>query len=772
MLHKDDDLHDAIAKIPQHVALPVNMRPVDTLSLGENCMHKDGSLVNKLRNEEEKKESILTFGGQYCAIFTSYEKSSNENPSHNTCCVMQSTSIGGCGGRVGGVHATFLTKEIINQGIKWLRGNAYAEKDPGSVADALQEYLNALKEVIPLQNPSELSLNHASDFIKQREWPDDSQEDRTSVLKLIEQYSRMESNSELSKACCLARRFIYKHLAKQTKIVAHAVDGIHRLTALECVLIGYQQPEEDDYAVRLPHAETSLAINAMVPTETELRDEDFINIMKDISSECQQSFGSLQPHSKKVFFAAMIRHLDELCKGGGGRRSPFFLMKMTTNSVENQIAYFAYLIIKVVRDKKHVQNYRMVPNMHLETLVEEKDEETWTNLFKNKNNKFSFLWDDGKFSLLNFIYCHSDIFNMNRYKRDGGFNAEVFELVQVLLWSRISQETYNGLINFFTTNRVSSTVTQVSASDKDGKMTDRWISGFLDTVTTSVYYSYKVINKAKKNSSKDFEILLMGLIKSAIVNTTDFFSEYGLDPSPPDWFKQVQEKMEDQELIMRAIGDVLETKGTAKEKNVNAISENFSKYMINNLRDNFVAFLRTAFAFYLQLRIFNKTRGRSNLQQQHLDNSLGKKRTIIVMEDTNQKWTACIKEYASKIARDQFSGERLEGNILLMTRHFIDSKNHVQSMKAKKYNKPVEEEVITTPEHQVMKELMTSIQSLKEADFPTYIEELISNNSLDEDTKDKAEKLVELFQKLFNKGSDESNRKDDDGDSSRVDDYF
>jgi hypothetical protein len=71
-----------------------------------------------------------------------------------------------------------------------------------------------------------------------------------------------------------------------------------------------------------------------------------------------------------------------------------------------------------------------------------------------------------------------------------------------------------------------------------------------------------------------------------------------------------------------------------------------------------------------------------------------------------------------------------------------------------------------------MKELMTSIQSLKEADFPTYIEELISNNSLDEDTKDKAEKLVELFQKLFNKGSDESNRKDDDGDSSRVDDYF
>ena len=765
MLHKDDDLQNAEAKIPQHVALPVNYRKVDTLSLGENCMHKNNSLVNKLRKEKEKDDSILSNGGQFCVIFTSYEKSSNENPSHNTntCCVMESTYIGG-GGGVGGFHATLLTKEIINQGIKWLRGNAYAEKDLGSVADALQEYLNALKEVIPLQNPSELSLEYARDFIESREWSDDSQDDRTFVLGLIEKYSPMESNNELSNTCCLARRFIYKHLAKQTKIVAHVVDGIHRLTALECVLIGYQQ-QTDNYAVRLPHAGINLAITPVVPLELDLESKDFLDDMKKISSECQQSFGSLQPHSKKVFFAAMIRHLNELCKSG--RRSPFFWMKITTktNSVENQIAYFAYLVIKVIRDKKHVQNYRMVPNMNLETLVKENDEKTWTILFKNKNDKFSFLWDDGKFSLVNFIRCHSDIFNINRYARDG-FNAEVFQLAQVLLWSRISKDTYKQLINFFTTNRVSSTITQISASDKDGKMTDRWISGFFDTVTTSVYYSYKVITKGK-NSSKDSEILLMGLIKSAIVGTTDFFSEYGLNPSPPDWFKDVQEKMADQNLIMRAIEDVLESKG--REKDVNAVYENFSKYMINNLQDNFVAFLRTAFAFYLQLRIFNKTGGRSTLQPQtlqHLDNSSEKKRTIIVMEDTNRKWTACIKEYASKIATDQFSGDLLEGNILLMTRHFIGSKKHVQSMRAKKYNKPVEEEVITAPEHQVMKKLMTSIQSLKEGDFPTHVQKLISNNSFDENTKEKAERLVELFQKLFNKGSDESNSKDD------GDDYF
>lgn len=762
MLHKDDDLQNAKAKIPQHVALPVNVRKVDTLSLGENCVHKEICLVNLLRKEEEKNDSsILANGGQFCVIFTSYDE--NPSPNTNTCQmnVMQSTSMN----EVSNFHATHLTEEIINQGIKWLRGSSYAEKDFGSVADALQEYLNALKEVIPLQNPSELSLNHASKFIDSREWSDDSQKDKTLVLDCIEKYSRMESNSELSKACCLARRFIYKYLAKQTKIVAHVLDGIHRLTALECLLIGYQQPDTDNYAVRLPHAGTNLPITSMVPPELDLESKDFLDDMKKISSECQQSFGSLQPHSKKVFFAAMILHLNEQIKlNRGWRKIQFF---MTTKPVDKQIEHFAKLIIKVICDKKHVENnYRMVPNMNLETLVEEKDEDSWTNLFKtNKNGQFSFLWDDKKLTLVNFIHCHSDIFNKNRYARDG-FNAEVFELVQVLLWSRISQETYHQLLNFFTTNRVSSTVTQISASDKNGKMTDRWVSGFVDSVTTSVYYSYKIITEGK-NSSKDSEILLMELIKSAIKGTTDFFSEYGLHPSPPDWFKNVQEKMEDKSLIVTAIQDVLDSKGKF-DKDVNAIYDAKDPKYMNSLQDDFVAFLRTAFAIYLDFRILNKTRGRSNLKTKH--DSLKEKRTVIVAEDTNQTWTACITEYASRFAEVEFSGERLEGNILLMTRHFVGSKGYTAFMKAKKFNKPVEGEVITTPEHQVMEKFMTSIQSLQEKEFPSYVQTLINNNTFDEKTKEKAETLVELFQKLSNNDRDES--KSQDGDSGVDDNFF
>ena len=54
---------------------------------------------------------------------------------------------------------------------------------------------------------------------------------------------------------------------------------------------------------------------------------------------------------------------------------------------------------------------------------------------------------------------------------------------------------------------------------------------------------------------------------------------------------------------MRAIQEVLESKGKF-DKDVNAIYEKESKYMIN-LQDNFVAFLRTAFAIYLDSRILN-----------------------------------------------------------------------------------------------------------------------------------------------------------------------
>jgi hypothetical protein len=167
-------------------------------------------LVNKLR-KDKKDPSILTNGGQYCFIFTSYncyENSYDEKPTPSTNTVMHSTSME----EVSHFHGTELTMEIIIQGIKWLRGNAYANENLGSVPDALQEYLDALKEMIPLQNPSGLSLDNAVDFIEGRKWSSDNQDDMNLVLDHIKRYPDTESKSELVMACCLVRQFIYKHM--------------------------------------------------------------------------------------------------------------------------------------------------------------------------------------------------------------------------------------------------------------------------------------------------------------------------------------------------------------------------------------------------------------------------------------------------------------------------------------------------------------------------------------------------------------------------------
>jgi hypothetical protein len=86
MLHQNDNLQDK-AKIPDYCACPVNVRKVNTTLLGEKCIKDNKGLVNLLRKEKkDTSPSILTTGGIFNFIFTSYDVTS-ENP----CAVMHST---------------------------------------------------------------------------------------------------------------------------------------------------------------------------------------------------------------------------------------------------------------------------------------------------------------------------------------------------------------------------------------------------------------------------------------------------------------------------------------------------------------------------------------------------------------------------------------------------------------------------------------------------------------------------------------------------------
>jgi len=364
-------------------------------------------------------------------------------------------------------------------------------------------------------------------------------------------------------------------------------------------------------------------------------------------------------------------------------------------------------------------------------------------------------------TLVNVIRNYSDVFNQNRYTRDG-FNAEVFELAHVLLWSRISQETYNQLINCFTTNTVSSTVDQLNARDKDGKMTDQWVSGLVDTVVTSVYYSYKVVVKGQ-NRSEYSEQWLMRLIKSAIQGTTEFFNEQGLNPCPPSWFKEVQKKLVDKDLIERAIKEVHASKGT-RGMDLNAI---YSKYT-PNMQENFITFIRVAFAVNLHFCIVkNQKRGKPTLLQISTDfptECIGNIRIFHLVDDMESKVTTCIKEWYTKIAEGTCT---LDDQIVRVTRHFLEAKRYQLYWVSKKENKKTDNQ----EDDDLISKLMKNLLSLKQTNYPSYLQHKIESHCFDDESEAEAESLLKLFQELETSHEDgnEESGVEDGGDGEKED---
>ncbi len=90
-------------------------------------------------------------------------------------------------------------------------------------------------------------------------------------------------------------------------------------------------------------------------------------------------------------------------------------------------------------------------------------------------------------SVQHIISKSPDLGSKHQYSRMG-FNAEVFEMVQLLLWTRISKESYTQLYGCFTTN-YDVKVRQMSASDKKGEKEKQWLSALVEVIGTSVYYS-------------------------------------------------------------------------------------------------------------------------------------------------------------------------------------------------------------------------------------------------------------------------------------------
>ena len=801
-LHCDDDLEKK-AEIPDLLACPFNMRKLNTINLGENCIDKE-NLVNTLRKENKESVPSVLSGGHHL-IFTSYETSNNTSNNTSTtidnALIMQSTLTEGVVNSNSFCYATNLTKETITAGIHWLQGDASPDNFD-STKDALVAYLETLEQVIPLQKPlggglsrmtksdilkAYVSDNHvymrdAYKFIQCRDWPDTDEKEM--VLSKFKKYGGLldddvnfrlqvmsfkHEDRKFRKMCSLARRFIYKNVAKQTKVIVHVVDGTHRLTALECALISYKSSKDTPlhhYHLRLPHAEKKLSIIAILPTDAELT-SNFVDQMKCLSSKCQTSFGSLHPHGKKQFFAAMIEDLNVECKTKFPQR-PFFMSSAENEDAELTITPaligdFANTIIGIICNDKYTQNYHMVPNMNLSELVK-KDVECWRHLFKKKKpgrdnyGDYTFLWDDGKLTVQHFI-SHGGIHGEKRYSRMG-LNSQTFELAQLLMFTRISVESYKQVLDCFTTNAISSSIVQISAHDKDGTLTDQWISGLVDTIGTSVYYSFNVYKKIKVTIHNNEE-LLMRLIKSAIKGTTEFFSEYGLHPKPPDWFNDVPQKMIDEAGINTVLCEIFENRGIVDEKEKAILQDKIEKKYRPTIQDNFISFIRVSFALDLHKRLMITTKGKSKLtdlielgiiSKDHLEKKHSQISTIVTSDiilSHETKWTACIKEYATDIAHHIYSHD-CNGQIAQVTRHYLDSQITTKKKKTDTENNEMEEKItLKKPALAEYVSIKTVIEHLQQLDFISYLEKKIKfDNGVNHETKHKAKRLLGLIKEF------------------------
>jgi hypothetical protein len=652
MLHHGNfssvELSDEVS-LPHHVSCPVNMRKLDPTRLGVNCI-APGSMVEEVRNP-----SFLS--GTYHMIVTSYETTTTNNYDAP---VMKST-WNVLDDEIGDTichHATPLKKSVIQEGIQWIRNEeVLSTESMESTESSLQSYFDALKEKIPLQEPLELGrssevLRYAHDFIKEREWPADASSRKEYILDCLDDLDDIVDDILFWKICSFVRRFIYENVAKQTKVIVHIVDGLHRLGALECALIGFQKVLRHGLSIGLPSVNQDIYIQAFLPTDGALH-RNFLQEMKDKSSSIQDSIGCLQPHKKKDYFARILTLLDEECSGkymdDDGVTSG--------SSIVEKIEFFSERIIRVIGGEISNRAYHhMVPGMDLPKLVGV----DLSILFKKKSRSggtfegYSFLFDDHRLTVLHFISHHGGIRNKNRYSRPG-LSAEVFELAQLMLWSRISKGSHQLLLNLFTRSSVS--VRQITADDPNGTLMDQWISGLVDAVGTTVYYLYKlsVANHGgvlMGDGESHPEMVLMRLINSVLIGTIKFFFEHGLDPELPIWFEEIKQHMGDEkvreviDMTLSGLGLGMDEVKKAEQKE--SILTKFSELQLGKWV-NFMSFIRVSFALNLRSRILIETKGRSQVSSlEKLGVTNFCPGTILKKGDIlGGTWTACLSEYAS-----------------------------------------------------------------------------------------------------------------------------
>ena len=163
--------------------------------------------------------------------------------------------------------------------------------------------------------PKDINVSKLKAFIKDHEWSNDSW-GLDKCKKLIGE-APITAELQWPEDGYFLQWFIHENLARETKIAAHFVDGIHRVTAMDFTLTGWCSPNDDDdaternnYCQRLPHQHKNIDMTTFIPAEI---DEKLLQYMKILSSEIQSLASSQVPHNVRDIIANEMMRLSKTC---------------------------------------------------------------------------------------------------------------------------------------------------------------------------------------------------------------------------------------------------------------------------------------------------------------------------------------------------------------------------------------------------------------------------------------------------------------------------
>jgi hypothetical protein len=723
---------DILPGLPNTLACDFNMRTLVLTRLGVNCDEPEPNIVTNIvsRLRKERDGAPTCINGSFILVFTSYTDNNNNNNNNNSKKIIESMPMKSISGQECQIResATPLTKEQLIVAIQWLHGKSStaAVQQFNSIEDGLVIYLKTLKEKIPLQQPISTSpstpketMESVKQFILDHEW-DFKGEVTTLVTDIeFELPDVDEDQSHYEALIYKVRRFLHRHIARQTGVIGHIVDGYHRSTGIVAVLNGFGENEQSysQYNMELPHSSLEISATVFVPGDLEFRNKDaFTQTLKDISSKTQASVGCVHSLGKLPVFAKMITLLNKNCSNKG--------VKYYDSTMINVEYYDSTKMKPIVKEIKNTINSKeaekfhvLVPEMKLESLKNLRLHE-WMELFLRQGEgvvekSYCFLCNTSNFIATHLISRYGEMYHFSRYRHvsstsaaawSSAISADAFELLVILFWSRLSSTTHEQLLNFF--KSVNFATRQVSSADASGQLTNKWLTCMIITVFTSVHYSSEMfwrimkaetIKKKEKSDHQKKHVLYMKQLIHAIKITTEFFSNIGTNPVHPQWYETIRHRITDPECVLHEFDNLIQSKRGLDI--MNSVEVGIKKDSIEKkIRSgdfavsDYVSFITIAFAVHIQ-----------RVTKEWIQDTAG--RSFTFLEDDAQErlltstdpcgvstHTTRINEFVNHI-KDE---EKL---CCLVITHFLDTREFLPSKLAKKKKRTVIPHL--TPSHQV-----------------------------------------------------------------------